>query len=197
MSAATNYFEDELVRATFRTSPVTVRANSTAYSVGDRVMLGTSDLSLYECITAGTSAASPPAFNTNLGDSTTDGGATWLTLKPGLPKRPLWWALYTAAPGEAGGGTEVSGGSYARVQRDPLDANWAATSGGNGQTSNVADITFPAPTAAWGTVTHTQALDRSSGGNGLLYGTLTNSRIINNQDVAPKFAASTLVVTVA
>src|SRR3972149_4252036 len=63
-------------------------------------------------------------------------------------------ALYTAAPGDAGGGTEVSGGSYARVQRDPLDANWTAASATDGLTGNAADITFPTPTANWGTVTH-------------------------------------------
>jgi hypothetical protein len=105
-------------------------------------------------------------------------------------------ALYTAAPGEAGGGTEVSGGSYARVQRDPLDANWAAVSAGNGQTSNVADITYPAPTANWGTVTHMAIHDHATLDQVLVYGALTNSRVINNGDAAPKFAASALVITV-
>lgn len=198
MSAATNFLEDELIKAMFRTSTVTVRGNSQAYSLGDRVMLGTSDLNVYECITAGTSAGAPPAFNTNLGDTTTDGGVTWLTLKQGLPKRPKHIALYTAAPGESGGGTEVSGGAYARVSNPPLDANWAATSGGNGQTSNVGELTFPAPSGAnWGTVTHFAELDRASGGNMEIYGTLTNSRIINDGDAAPKFAANALTVTVA
>ncbi len=36
-------------------------------------------------------------------------------------------ALYTAAPGETGGGTEVSGGSYARVDHPPLFSNWEGT----------------------------------------------------------------------
>ena len=106
-------------------------------------------------------------------------------------------ALYTAAPGEAGGGTEVSGGSYARVDRPPLDANWAATSGGNGQTSNVAAITFAAPTANWGTVTHTAQLDATSAGNMLVYGALTASRVISNGDAAPSFAIGAFVITVA
>lgn len=106
-------------------------------------------------------------------------------------------ALYTAAPGEAGGGTEVTGGSYARVQRDPLDANWAATSGGNGQTSNSADITYAAPTANWGTVTHMAIHNHATLDQPQVYGALTNSRIINNGDAAPKFAIGALVVTVA
>ena len=197
MSAASNYLEDELVKAIFRTTTWVQRANSTVYSLGDRVYAATFDGNVYECITAGTSAAAPPTFNTNLGDSTTDGTVTWLTLKLGLPKRPLYVALYTAAPGETGGGTEVTGGSYARVAIAPADANWAATSGGNGLTSNVADATYPAPTAAWGTVTHMSVLDRLTVGNFLVYGALTTSRIINSGDAAPKFAATALTVTVA
>lgn len=107
-------------------------------------------------------------------------------------------ALYTAAPGEASGtGTEVTGGSYARVNVPPLDANWAAPSTGNGVTSNVSIITFPAPTANWGTVTSIQILDNTSAGNGLLYGNLSVSKTINNGDAAPTFAANALTVTYA
>src|SRR5688500_13817999 len=60
--------------------------------------------------------------------------------------------LFTAAPSDSGGGTEVSGGSYARVQRDPLDANWTGASATDGLTDNAADIVFPAPTANWGVI---------------------------------------------
>lgn len=101
-------------------------------------------------------------------------------------------ALFTAAPGEAGGGTEVTGGSYARVNLAPGDANWAATSGGNGTTSNAAAITFPAPTANWGTVTHWGVFDASTGGNLLIYAALTVSKTINNGDAAPSFGVGAL-----
>lgn len=105
-------------------------------------------------------------------------------------------ALYTAAPGEAGGGTEVTGGSYARVQRDPLDANWAAPSAGDGLTDNVADLTFPVATASWGTVTHTAVLDATTAGNMLLYGALTASKVVGNGDTF-KFAIGDFDVTFA
>ncbi len=98
-------------------------------------------------------------------------------------------ALYTAAPGDAGGGTEVTGGAYARVQRDPLDANWSAASATDGLTDNVADLTFPTPTANWGTVTHTAVLDATTAGNFLYHGALTTAKTINNGDPAPKFLA--------
>lgn len=104
--------------------------------------------------------------------------------------------LFTAAPGESGGGTEVSGGSYARVQLNPLDANWAATAGGNGTTSNSVAITFPAPTANWGVVTHFGIFDAVSAGNLLIYAALTVQKTINNGDAAPSFAIGALTVQI-
>lgn len=106
-------------------------------------------------------------------------------------------ALYTAAPGETGGGTEVIGGSYARVQRDPLDANWTAASGTNGVTDNAAALTFPAPTATWGVVTHWGLHDAASAGNLLIQAALTVAKTINNGDAAPSFAIGALAITFA
>jgi hypothetical protein len=104
-------------------------------------------------------------------------------------------ALHTADPTDAGTGTEVSGGSYARVANNPLDANWTAGTATNGQTANVADLTFPAPTGNWGTVTHLSIRDAATAGNQLLYGPLTTAKVISNGDPAPKFAASALTIT--
>lgn len=106
-------------------------------------------------------------------------------------------ALFTAAPGEAGGGTEVTGGSYARAQLNPLDANWAAPSGGNGQTSNVNALAFPTPSANWGVVTHFAIFDATSGGTMLIFGALAQSKTINNGDPAPQFNANQLTISVA
>lgn len=105
--------------------------------------------------------------------------------------------LFTAAPSDAGGGTEVSGGSYARVQRDPLDANWTAASATDGLTDNAAALTFPAPTANWGQVTHFGIFDATSAGNLLFHGALTTPKTINNGDPAPAFAIGALDVTFA
>lgn len=104
----------------------------------------------------------------------------------------LYVALFTAAPGEAGGGTEVTGGSYARVSVANASAQWAATSGGNGTTSNVNAITFPAPTANWGQATHWAIMDAPTAGNMLAYAALTTPKTINNGDAAPSFAAGAL-----
>lgn len=106
-------------------------------------------------------------------------------------------ALFTAAPSDSGGGTEVSGGSYARVQRDPLDANWTGASATNGLTDNAAALTFPVPSANWGVVTHFGIFDATTGGNLLFHGALTTSKTINNGDPAPAFAVGELDVTFA
>jgi len=91
------------------------------------------------------------------------------------PPSTLYMALYTVTPSDAGGGTEVSGGSYAR-QTVTLSAASA------GATSNSADITFPQATADWGTIVAVGIMDAASGGNLLAWGALTTSKTVNNGD---------------
>jgi|TARA_B110000977_G_scaffold103700_1_gene135447 hypothetical protein len=83
--------------------------------------------------------------------------------------------LFTAAPGEAGGGTELSGSAYARQTVD------FATSGAT--TSNDAAIEFPTATGSWGTVTHVGVFDAVSSGNLMAYATLSSSKAIATGDV--------------
>lgn len=116
----------------------------------------------------------------------------------------LFVALFTTAPSDAGGGTEVAAGGYARVSAGVGDASWRATQGGNGapssgtggQTSNSVVITFPLPTANWGTVTHIGLFDAATGGNLLVWNPLTTPRPINNGDGNPQFLADALTITV-
>lgn len=101
----------------------------------------------------------------------------------------VYLAAFTAAPGEAGGGTEVTGGSYARVA---LASKLGAAS--SGATVNSADINFPTASADWGTVTHFAVFDASSAGNMLHYGALIASKIIYSGDVL-SFLAGQLTFT--
>jgi hypothetical protein len=64
-------------------------------------------------------------------------------------------------------------------------------------TTNANAITFAAPTANWGTVTHFGIYDATSAGNLLVWGALTASRVISNGDAAPSFAPGALSVTFA
>lgn len=113
-------------------------------------------------------------------------------------------ALLTAAPSDTGGGTEVSGGSYARVAVAPSVANWKSTngttsgasSGTGGTTTNAAAVTFPAPTGNWGVITHFAIYDASSAGNLLFWGALTLPKTVNNGDSAPSFAIDVLSVQI-
>lgn len=119
----------------------------------------------------------------------------------------LHFALFTAAAdAEAGTLTEVTGGSYARVAITASLANFAGTQGAGttvastgtgGQTSNNVAITFPAPTANWGTVTHMAVMDASSGGNAWIVRALTASKTINNGDAAPSFPIASFTFTQA
>jgi hypothetical protein len=104
-------------------------------------------------------------------------------------------SLHTANPTDAGTGTEVSGGSYARVQRDPLDANWTAASAVDGIVTNAADIVFPSPSANWGVVSHVAIWDAAVAGNMICYATLTTPKTVNSGDAAPKFLAGALSFT--
>lgn len=88
-------------------------------------------------------------------------------------------ALFTSAPSDAGGGTEVSGGSYAR---EAVGATgFGAASGG--AITNPAEFKWADATAAWGTITHIGLYDAVSGGNLLVYGALTSSVAITNGDI--------------
>ena len=107
----------------------------------------------------------------------------------------LYVGLITGiADAEAGSITEVSGGSYARVARAPLDANWNASTS-NGTTSNSATIQFPAATTDWGTCTYFGIWDAATGGNLLIYAPLTAARTITN-GTTPSFGAGALTFQV-
>jgi hypothetical protein len=107
----------------------------------------------------------------------------------------LYTALYTVAPTSAGGGTEVSGGSYARASGTNNLTNWpSATGGGPGTKANGTAITFPTATASWGTIVAFGIFDAASAGNLLYWGTLTTSRAVALGDT-PSFAIGALTVT--
>jgi hypothetical protein len=98
----------------------------------------------------------------------------------------VYVALYTVDPSDAGGGTEVSGGSYAREA-----VTFSIPSGG--ATSNSSLITFTTATASWGTITAFGIFDQLSGGNLLYWGQITD-KLIDNGDTAT-FAASSISIT--
>jgi hypothetical protein len=101
----------------------------------------------------------------------------------------VYVSLWTSDPTDAGSGTEVSGGSYART---------AVTFGAptNGVTTNSADVTFPTATASWGVVGWIGINDASTGGNLLYHSPLDTSKTIDSGDIF-KISTGNLSVTLS
>lgn len=106
--------------------------------------------------------------------------------------RPTAWyvGLFTAAPSDTGGGTEVSGNGYARKVTGTMTITGTATTA-----TNAAAIEFAAASGGnWGTLTHAAIFDALTTGNMLAWAPLTTARTINDGDVF-RVPASSLTVT--
>jgi hypothetical protein len=101
----------------------------------------------------------------------------------------VYVGLFTSDPTDAGSGTEVSGGSYARVA-----VTFGAPS--NGVSVNSAAVEFPQATGSWGTITHIGIHDALTTGNLLFHTALDTSKAIATGDIF-KIAISNLSVTLA
>ena len=94
----------------------------------------------------------------------------------------IYVALFTSAPNDAGGGTEVSGNGYARQSM----AFSAA--------SNSGSVEFPTATGDQGTIVAMGLFDASSSGNLLAYGSLTANKTVSSGDVF-RFNASSVTIS--
>ena len=101
----------------------------------------------------------------------------------------IYVGLFLTDPTDAGSGTEVSGGSYARKAM-----TFGAPS--NGASVNSAAVEFDQATGDWGTIPFFAIFDASTSGNMLYHGALTASKTIETGDVF-KFATSSVSVTLA
>ena len=99
----------------------------------------------------------------------------------------VYVGLFTTDPTDAGSGTEVSGGSYARQVL-------SVTTASGGIVTSSGDVTFPQATANWGTVSHIGILDALSSGNLLMHTPLTTSKTIESGDIL-KISSGNLTVT--
>jgi hypothetical protein len=110
---------------------------------------------------------------TNAFETTT---LTWLLTASSATRPTAWYiGLFTAPPGEAGGGTEVSGNAYVRK---------AVTFTVTGNTaSNDGAVEWPVATGSWGTITDVAIFDAVTGGNMIGYATLTIAKTIATGDV--------------
>ena len=115
----------------------------------------------------------------------------WL-MTTGTATRPTAWyvALYTAAPSDSGGGTEVSTGGYTRQA-----VTFAAASSPGGTTSNSSVVSFACSGADFGVVTHIGIHSAASGsGNLLWHGAMTASKTIADGDTL-EFSVGNIDIT--
>jgi hypothetical protein len=103
----------------------------------------------------------------------------------------VYVSLWTSDPTDAGSGTEVSGGSYARTA-----VSFATASGTSGNVLNDADVTFPTATASWGTVGWIGINDAATSGNLLYHTALDTAKTIDSGDIF-KISTGNLSVTLA
>jgi len=115
-------------------------------------------------------------------------------------------ALFTGAPSDAAGGSEVTGAGYARQPVACSMAAWAGTqgpgsttlsTGTGGATSNNAAVTYAPPTADWGNISHAAIFDSVSGGNMLMQGALQAPKNVLSGNPAPSFPAGSLIMAFA
>jgi hypothetical protein len=98
----------------------------------------------------------------------------------------VYAGLFTVTPDDTGGGTEVTGGSYARV---------AVTFGAyaSGAVTNSVLVDFGTASADWGTIVASAIFDAATVGNLLFYGALLSNKTVSNGD-GFSFAISKLTV---
>jgi hypothetical protein len=104
----------------------------------------------------------------------------------------VYVALFTSAPSDGAGGTEVSGGGYSRVAVTNNTTNFPAAV--NGVKSNGTAVTFPTATGTWGLVVAWAIMDASSGGAVVFEGGLSPGVNITS-GITPSFAAGALTIT--
>ena len=111
----------------------------------------------------------------------------------GAVTRPTAWyvGLFTAAPSDTGGGTEVSGNAYARVVTGTITVSGTSPT----NATNAAAIEFAAASGGnWGSIGWAGIFDASTTGNLLAWAPLTTARTINDGDVF-RIPATSLTIT--
>lgn len=112
----------------------------------------------------------------------------------GSVTRPTAWyvGLFTAAPSDTGGGTEVSGSGYARVSAGTISGSGTATT-----FTNAAAIEFGAASGGnWGTIGWAAIFDAETSGNMLAWAPLTTAKAINDGDIF-RIPANSLSITLS
>lgn len=118
---------------------------------------------------------------------------TWLFTSSSATRPTAWYVgLFTAAPSDSGGGTEVSGSGYTRVATGTISGSGTATT-----FTNAAAIEFGAASGGnWGTIGWAAIFDASTSGNMIAWASLTTAKAINDGDIF-RIPANSLSITLS
>ena len=118
---------------------------------------------------------------------------TWLFTGSSATRPTAWYVgLFTAAPSDSGGGTEVTGNGYARVATGTISGSGTTTT-----FTNAAAIEFAAASGGnWGTIGWAAIFDASTSGNMIAWAPLTTSKDINDGDIF-RIPATSLSITLS
>ena len=106
----------------------------------------------------------------------------------------IYVALFLSSPTETGAaGTEVAYTGYAR---QAITLETPTTDGTTVSTKNTAQIVFPTPDQAAGTVTHAGIVNASRGGDVLVYKQLDDP-IVLTTEISPRFGVGKITLTLA
>ena len=104
----------------------------------------------------------------------------------------VYIGLFEWAPSDSGGGTEISGGGYVRMDTGSFST---MTGVDDGLMTNLSEVLFPEATSDWGYIRSIGIFDAATGGNLLLYGDLTTNKVIDSGDNF-KIRAGSLDITI-
>lgn len=116
----------------------------------------------------------------------------------------LGLSYFTTAPTDAGGGTEASGGGYARIALVPdlltissTQGNTSASSGSGGEIHNLAELAHANPSGDQGDAVATGVHDATSAGNLLFWKVLDAPISVVAAGPAPTYAPGDWSITIA
>lgn len=107
----------------------------------------------------------------------------------------LYGALFTGASTGLSGGTECSGGSYARVAITNNTTNFPSPT--NGVVASAVDVVFPTSSGSWGSVNCFRLYDASSGGNLIAGAILSPAVTVDAGGITTTIPAGSLTLTLA
>jgi hypothetical protein len=118
---------------------------------------------------------------------------TWLFTGSSATRPTAWFVgLFTAAPSDTGGGTEVTGSGYTRVATGTISGSGTATT-----FTNAAAIEFGAASGGnWGTIGWAAIFDAETSGNMIAWAPLTTAKAINDGDIF-RIPANSLSITLS